>query len=403
MADDRRLPSRSVVCWVLGGAISKFGHFRDGSHWRDRVRQVATQALLQSGLEAREIDAMVVASESDAMSLQINPAAVVASDLGLEYCSVMRVEGGGASGGLALRAGVMHVLSGLAERVLVVGFDDAASRLEGVDTRLLYALSFDTDVEGLAGANAASLYALSIAGHMQRYGTTEQQMAAVAVKNRGNARFNPNAHKPMDISIDDVMRSRSVSTPYKLLDCSLLSDGAAAIVLCARASAPCSDRARVRISGSGCAVDRARLGDRAAPYRFEAKAAAARAAFAMAGVTDPAREIDVAEVYDAFSGAEIQSLEALGLVAQGQGAQAAAAHEFDRGGRLPVNLSGGLMGQGGSPGAVGIAQAVTLTQLLCGDYHVGAQPGRVLRRGLVDAHGGVATVCAVHVLEREDA
>ncbi len=385
---------------VLGGAIAAFGRHRDGSHWRDRVRRVARQALAQARLEPGDIDALVVGNESDAMSLQINPSPVVASDIGLTHCPAMRVEGGGASGALALRAGVLHVLSGLARRVLVVGFDDAASRLAGADTRLLYALSFDTDVDGLAGASAATLYALSIAGHMRRHGSTERQMAAVAVKNRGHARFNPDAHKPMDITLDDVMRSPRVSTPYKLLDCSLLSDGAAAIVLCAPDAAPRSDRARVRISGSGCASDHARLGDRARPDRFDAKAAAARQAFAQAGITDPASQIDVAEVYDAFSGAEIQALEALGLVTEGQGGPAMAAGEFGRDGRLPVNLSGGLMGQGGSPGAVGIAQAVTVARLLGGDYHAGAQPDRELRRGIADAHGGVGTLCAVHVLER---
>ncbi|MEO5882070.1 MAG: thiolase family protein [Caldimonas sp.] len=388
---------------VLGGAIAPFGNHRDGSHWRDRVRLVAAQALAQSALDAHDIDALVVATESDAMSMQINAAAVVASDLGLEHCSVMRVEGGGASGGLALRAGMMHVLSGMAARVLVVGFDDAASRLKGADTRLLYALSFDSDVEGFAGATAASLYALSISGHMRRHGTTEAQMAAVSVKNRGNARFNPCAHKPMEVSIDDVLRSPEVSSPYKLLDCSLLSDGAAAIVLGAPGEIPDTQRVRVRISGSGCAADRARLGDRADPYRFAAKSLAARRAYAMAGITDAMQEIDVAEVYDAFSGAELQSLEALGLAAEGQAAKACAARSFDRDGRLPVNLSGGLMGQGGAPGAVGIAQAVTVWRLLSGDYHPGLQPKRALRRGVIDAHGGVATVCVVHVLECEDA
>lgn len=387
---------------VLGGAIARFGNYRDGSHWRDRVRQVALRALAQAQLDLRDVDALIVGNESATMSLQINPSPVVAADLGLTHCPAMRIEGGGASGALALRAGVLHTLSGLASRVLVVGFDDAASRLSGVDTRLLYSLSFDTDIEGLAGASAAALYALSISRHMQLHGTSEHQMAAVAVKNRHHARFNPDSHKPMTITIDDVMRSATVSTPYKLLDCSLLSDGAAAIVLCAPEAAPRSERARVRISGSGCATDQTRLGDRTRPDRFEAKAAAARTAYALAGITDPSKQIDVAEVYDAFSGAEIQSLEALGLVPEGQGGSAMAAGAFGRDGRLPVNLSGGLMGQGGSPGAVGIAQAVTIARLLTAEYHEGAQPYRDLRLGITDAHGGVATLCAVHVLERVD-
>jgi len=399
----RRLRMRSPQApLILGGAIAKFGKYVDGSHWRDRVRSVAAEALRQAGLEPRDIDALVVASESDAMSLQINPAPVVAGDVGLVHASAMRVEGGGASGAMALRAGLLHVLSGLASRVLVVGFDDAASGLSSADTRLLYALSFDTEVDGLTGAGSASLYALSMSCHMRRHGTTEAQMAAVAVKNRGNARFNPDAHKPMDIDIDAVLRSPVISTPYKLLDCSLLSDAAAAVVLCAPDAAPRSERARVCISGSGCAADPARLGDRPDPGRFAAKTVAAQRAYTMAGITDPAREIDVAEVYDAFTGAEIQSLEALGLVAEGKGGAAMTERRFHAEGEVPVNLSGGLLGQGGSPGAVGIAQAVTIARLLLGEYHPGAQPSRDLRRGLVDTHGGVATLCAVHVLERMD-
>lgn len=387
---------------VLGGGVSRFAAFRDGSHWRDRVRAVANQALAEAGLEAADIDALVVASESDAMSLQINPAAVVASDLGLAHVSAMRVEGGGASGALALRAGVMHVLSGLAQRVLVVGFDDTASRLKGADVRLLYGLSFDTDVDGLAGASAAVLYALSMQLHMQQHGTTVAQMAAVAVKNRRHALHNPLAHKPMAIGIDDVLSSPMVAPPYRMLDCSLLSDGAAAMVLAAPSAAPRAEGPRVRIRGSGCATDAVRLGDRPRPQAFDAKARAAQAAYAMAGVRDPAREIDVAEVYDAFSGAELQALEALGLAAEGAAGPAVAAGEFSAGARLPVNLSGGLSGQGGSPGAVGIAQAVTVARLLVGRYHAALQPVEAPRLGLVDAHGGVGTVCVVHVLERED-
>lgn len=398
-ADDRQMSAPLI----LGGGVVPFGRHRDGSNWRDWSRRAAAEALVDAGLEAEDIDAIVVGCESDFLSLQVNPAPVLASEIGLKNCSAMRVEGGGASGAMALRAGVMHVLSGLARRVLVVGFEDAASHLPSDDVRLVYALSFDADVDGMAGATSATLYALSMAEHMAIHGTTEAQMAAVSVKNHGNARHNPWAHKPMDIAIDDVLASRPVSTPYKLLDCSMLSDGAAAVILSAPKNAPKAARPRTRIAGSGCTADEARLGDRPMRHRFAAKAHAARTAYAMAGIVDPAREIDVAEVYDAFSGAEIQGLEALGFAREGEGGPAIAAGEFDPDGRIPVNLSGGLMGQGGAPGAVGIAQAMTVDRLLTGRYWPGAQPKRDLRRGLVDTHGGVATVCAVHVLEREEA
>lgn len=377
-----------------------FGRYRDGSGWRDWIRRTAADALTDAELETKEIDALVVGTESDFLSLQVNPAPVVAAELGLSNCQVMRVEGGGASGAMAIRAGVMHLLSGMARRVLVVGFEDTASHLASEDVRLVYALSFDADVDGLAGATSVSLYALSMFEHMVMYGTTEEQMAAVAVKNRGNARHNPNAHKPMEITIQDVLRSPVVSTPYKLLDCSLLSDGAAAVVLSRPADAPVARRARAGITGLGCAVDAARLGDRSHRHRFAAKTEAARQAYHMSGIDSPSEHIDVAEVYDAFSGAEIQSVEALGLIAEGRGGPAVADGVFGRDGRLPVNLSGGLMGQGGAPGATGIAQLVTVERLVTGRYWRDAQPKQDVRRAIADTHGGIATVSLVHVVER---
>ncbi|MCH7793540.1 MAG: 3-ketoacyl-CoA thiolase, partial [Proteobacteria bacterium] len=175
--------------------------------------------------------------------------------------------------------------------------------------------------------------------------------------------------------------------------------GAAAIVLAHPDAAPKAVRARSRITGSGVGSDFARLGDRAQRHAFRAKRRAAETAYAMAGIEDAAHDIDVAEVCDPFTGAEIQSLEALGLASPGGAAPALADGAFNRDGRLPVNLSGGLMGQGGAPGATGIAQAVTMDRLLGGRYR-DAAVGNDFRRGLVDVHGGVGTLAAVHVLER---
>jgi acetyl-CoA C-acetyltransferase len=254
----------------------------------------------------------------------------------------------------------------------------------------------------MAGASAGALYALSIAEHMRIHGTTEAQLAAVSVKNHGNARDNPLAHKPMAIGVSDVLASRAVFPPYKLLDCSPISDGAAAVVLGAAGAIAAASRPRVRIAGSGSAADAVRLGDRREFHRFAGKERSARAAYAMAGIGDPAREIDVAEVYDAFTGAELQGIEALGLAPAGAAGPAAAAGEFARDGRLPVNVSGGLIGQGGAPGATGVMQIVTLTWLLQGRYFAPLQPSRALRRGVADAHGGIATVSVTHVLEAQD-
>ena len=119
----------------------------------------------------------------------------------------------------------------------------------------------------------------------------------------------------------------------------------------------------------------------------------------MAGVRTPAEEIDCAEIYDAFSGAQVKAVEALGLAPEGAGGAACEAGEFDPGGRIPVNLSGGLLGQGGAPGATGVVQTMTVQRLLEGRYFDDAQPQRTLRRGIVDTHGGVCTSAVVQVFE----
>lgn len=393
---------RELKPLILGGAAAPFRRYTEGSSWRDWTRRACRDAIADARIEPADIDAVVVASESDFFSLQVAPGTVLIDDIGLVPCPVMRVESGGASGANALRAGFMHIVSGQARCVLVIGFEQAASHLSGDTARLIYGLSFDADIEGMAGATAASLYALSIQEHMAMFGTTAEQMAHVSVKNHGNARSNPLAHKPMDITIDDVLASPVVSSPYRLLDCSMISDGAAAVVLCHPQHAPSTDVPRVRIAGVGCASDCVRLGDRSDRHRFAAKQRSAETAYRMAGIENPATQIDVAEVYDAFTGAELQGIEALGLCDEGRVGPSAEAGEFDKNGRLPINLSGGLIGQGGAPGATGVIQALTMQRLLSGRYWPELQPQKDLRFGLIDAHGGICTINVTHILERVD-
>ena len=285
----------------------------------------------------------------------------------------------------------------------MVGYEHAASHLSGDDVRTLYGLSFDADLEGFNGVTATSLYALSIQHYMARFGATLAQLAAVSVKNHGNALLNPNAHKPMKVTVDEVLASPMVSSPYRLLDCSLISDGAAALVLTSdRSIAMATGRPAVRIAASACATDHVRLGDRTEPGLFRSKTVASADAYRQAGIERPADEIAFAELYDAYTGAELQGIEGLGLCRPGAAGPLLTEGVFDRQGPLPVNLSGGLIGQGGPPGATGIAQVATLTQLLQGRYHPGLQPGTDRRFALADAHAGVGTLSVVHVLERLD-
>jgi acetyl-CoA C-acetyltransferase len=383
---------------VAGTAIAKFGRRKDQGSYRDWISDTVRDALADAALEPQDIDALVVASESDLFSLQLNPAAAIASDLGLVGASAIRVEGGGASGQLAIHTAAQAILAGTARRIVVMGFENGASQLGAPEVSRLYGYSFDGPAEAALGIRAVELYALSVQCWMAESGATPHDLAGVAVKNHGNALGNPLAHLPMSLSVTDVLASPLIASPYHRLECSPVSDAVAVAVLTSADEAPQSRRSAARIVGIGTATDYSRLGDRSSPATFRGKTEAAKRAMAMSGIDDPTL-IGVAEVYDAFAGAELQSIEALGLAGDSRSAFLARDGVFGRSGRLPINLSGGLLGQGAAPGATGIAQVATLARVLTGRYWQELQPASILRYGLADSHGGIATLCAVTVME----
>lgn len=378
---------------VAGGAMTPFNRRKDGSSWRDWARDAFFAALADANLQHQDIDALVVATESDLFSLQLNPASVLADDLALFGKPAMRVEGGGASGHLAVQAAAMQVLSGQARRVAVLGVEALASTLQGTDVSMLYGLSFDAWTDGMTGIDSTALYALSILAFNGRTGATSQDLAAVAVRNRENARHNALAHLPLAITVDDVLSSPMIAAPYHRLDCSPLSDGAACVILGRCADLPAGGRERAKMLGMGAATDRVRLGERIDAGHFGAKQLAVGRASAHAGVA--LENIDIAEVYDSYSGAQLQALQALGLSQDVLRDERDGRFGFD--GSLPVNLSGGLLGQGAPVGATGVAQILSTARQLEGRYW-GRQPSHTPRLGLVDTHGGIATLCAVTIL-----
>ncbi len=380
---------------VIGAAQTPFNRRRDGSSFRDWACDAFDAALAMSGIGRADIDALIVASESDFFTLQLNPASVLAQDLGLTGAETLRVEGGGATGQLAVHAGAERILSARARHVAVVGVDPSASALSGDSIRELYGYSFDFWTDGLSGVTATSLYALSWQAFAADLGGIEADLNAVTLKNRGNATLNPNAHLPRHHRPEDFEAAPMIAAPYRRLHCSPLSDGAAALILSSPEAAPKTrQKYAPRISGIGAASDLPGLGHRKAPGHFSAKASAAARAMNMAGLA-PA-DIAVAEVYDAYAGAELQAIAALGLAQN-------PVHDlrneaFAPGGRCPINLSGGLLGQGAPVGATGVAQTATCALILEGRYHERLQPHGSMGHALADTHGGVGTTCAVTTL-----
>lgn len=390
---------------LLGGGLSKFARERADGTPVDWMVEAALAACADAAIDAAEIDMSVVCYESEILARQLSMGQVVQDALGLNPKASVRVEAGGGSGGAGLRTAFAYLRSGLANAVLVVGADAGGKLIPSATVRDVYALSGDVDVEMAAGGFFIAYYALMMKEHMRRYGTTRRQMALVSVKNHRNACFNPAAAMPMRLSVDDIFASKLIVEPYHQLDCSVLVDGAAAVVLANEAWVQRHAKPRVYMTGSGCGTDRVRLGDRAQPdpglAHFAAKREAARQAYAMAGITSPRRDIDVAEIADPYSGAELQAYEDLGFCERGESGKLLEAGVFDLGGDLPVNTSGGQIGQGGPPGAMGIAQAVEILRQLRGECAPERQV-RGARRGLAEIHGGTASYSVVSIFERKD-
>ncbi len=399
---------RKVV--VVGGGITKFAAERIDSSVRDLVIEAVMEAVEDAGVDLRKIEHGLTSYESDHFNRQMTLGAILHDHIGMVPKPNVRVEGGGATGALAIRTAFAYIKSGLCNSIIVYGGETNGKSVTSATAQKLFALSSDVDWEMMVGGTYTAYYATMIREHMHRYGTTERQFAHIAVKNRGNAQYNPIAQKPMNITFEDVLASAPIAEPYKLLDCSLLSDGAAAIILSTEDwarhhSTFWNQRPAVYFSATGCGTDTMRLGDRPHPYpglaHFRGKHEAAQQAYAMADIDDPLHQIDVAELYDSYSGVELQSYEDLGFCEYGKGGSAVESGLFDLGGDLPVNPSGGLLGRGAPVGATGIAQAIEILLQLRGE----ADPRRQVptaRRGLTDTHAGTGTHCVVNIFERID-
>ncbi|MDW3180822.1 thiolase family protein [Roseobacter sp.] len=383
---------------VTGAALTPFNRRKDGTGFRDWALSAFEMALERSSLEHSDIDALYVASESDFFHLQLNPASVLATELGLTGVAATRCEGGGASGQVAVHAAARVIQAGAAKHVAVIGVDPSASSLSGDAVRTLYGFSFDAWTDGMTGLTSTALYALSFQAFASDHGIKEADLATMTLQNRSNACHNPGAHLPRNDSPQDIADSPAIASPYRRLHCSPLSDGAAAIILSRTDAIPRTRVGAARIAGMGAATDHMHLGARADPGFFTAKQIAMQRACAQAGAT-PA-EIGLAELYDAYAGTQLQAIAALGLSEDvsrdlNDGA-------FAPSGRCAINLSGGLMGQGAPVGATGVGQTATCALLLEGRYHPALQPDTLPRYALADTHGGVCTLSAVTILERAE-
>jgi acetyl-CoA C-acetyltransferase len=368
---------------IIGVGQSEFGELWDRG-FRDIVLSAGVEAIEDAGLEGKEIEAMYVGNMSGGRYLdQEHIAALIADYSGLAELNVpsTRVEGADASGGLALRQAYLAVASGVHDIVIAAGAEKVTDVGSEMTTDIM-ASSADREWEGFVGATLPALYALIARMHFIRYDTTPEDLAMVSVKNHRNGALNPKAQFRREIKVEDVMRSPFVADPLRLLDCAPLSDGAAAVIIANERVARQLTDSPVYITACTQASDYLALQNRKDITTMEAVRKASELAYKTAKMTP--RDIDVVEVHDSFTIAEILAYEDLGFVEKGKGATLIREGITELDGELPVNTSGGLKSCGHAVGATGIRQAVEITYQLrgkAGKRQVDAETGLSLNIG----------------------
>ena len=381
---------------VIGVGVTKFGELWDKS-FRQLIAEAGAKAILDSGISGGDIDAMYIGSMSSGRFVgQEHIGALVADASGFSHLHIpaTRVEGACASGGLAVRQGYLSVASGMND-VVVVGGIEKMNDVSGEAAIETLATAADQEWESFFGVTFPGLYALMARRHMYEYGTTKKQLAEVAVKNHSNGALNPNAQYQRPIKLETAMNAAMVADPLGLFDCSPVTDGSASVVLCAADKAKkFTDRA-IKIIGSGQGSDTLALHARDDICTLEATVHAAKKAYKQANIKPS--DIDVAEVHDCFTIAEIMAIEDLGFVKKGDGGKAIENKITTLDGEIPINTSGGLKAKGHPVGATGVAQIVEIVEQLRGTAD--KRQVKNAKIGLAHNVGGSGATAVVHILE----
>jgi acetyl-CoA C-acetyltransferase len=378
---------------IIGAGLSKFGK-HEGLYAREIFSYAVKEAFDRCpNLDPkRDVKAMFIGQMGEAYEHQGHTGAAVADWAGLVGVPATRTEAACASSGAALRSGVCAVLSGLADVVIVGGVEKMTHRTTAEVTEYL-AMASDYPFEQFHGITFPGLFALMATAHMNAYGTTQEQMAKVAVKNHYHATLNPKAHMHKEITVENVLSSKVVAWPLKMYDCSLITDGASCVILTKPELARKYTDNPVDIIGSGQASDTIGLYERKSLTSLQAAKCAAEMAYGMAAIKP--QDVDLAEVHDCFTFAELMSYEDLGFCLPGQGGKLIESGETKLGGRMPVNVSGGLKAKGHPVGATGTAQTYEIYLQLTGQAE--RRQVKEARLGLTHNVGGSGATATVHI------
>jgi len=382
---------------IVSAGLSKFGKM-EGLYGRELFAQAAKEAYERCpNLDPKkDIQALFIGHMGESYEHQGHTGATAADWAGLTPIAALRTEAACASSGVALRVGIMAILSGMYDVVMVGGVEKMTHRTTPEVTEFL-AMASDFPFEQWHGITFPGLYALMATAHMHMYGTTEEQLAHISVKNHYNGSLNPKAHMQKVVTLEKALSSRVIAWPLKLYDCSLITDGASCLILTRPELAKKYTDMPVHIIGSGHACDTIGIYERESYTSLKAAKLAAKQAYEMAGVSP--KDIDVAEVHDCFTIAEIIAYEDLGFCEEGMGGRLAESGETRLDGRLPVNTSGGLKAKGHPVGATGTAQAYEIYLQLTDQADKRQVKDAAI--GLSHNVGGSGATATVHIYRRE--
>ncbi|MGB2697239.1 MAG: thiolase domain-containing protein [Candidatus Zixiibacteriota bacterium] len=378
---------------IIGVGMTKWGELWE-KPLRDIFVETALLAIEDAGVD--HIDSMYVGCMSSGLFVgQEHLASLLTDYLGTRHIPATRVESACASGGLAVRMGFIEVASGMSDVVLVSGIEKMTDVTTDGATFAL-ATAADQEYEVYHGITFPGLYAMMAKAHMHKYGTTREQIAQVAVKNHQHGSMNPLAQFPQKITIENVLNSVLIADPLRILDCSPITDGAAAAILVPLELAKqISKKPLVKIIGSGHATDTIALHSRDSLTEIKATELAGQRAYKMAGKKP--EDIDLVEVHDCFTIAELCVIEALGFVEKGKSGKATEDGITALGGKIPVNTSGGLKSKGHPVGATGVAQVVEIVKQLRGEAD--KRQVKDAKVGLTQNMGGSGGSTLVHIME----
>ncbi len=378
---------------ILGTSTTKFGELWNTSP-RELAQTVFSEALAASNIKPQEIDALYVGNMlSGILGHQTNLGSLFAEELGI-YVPAFRLEGACASGGLALHNAINSILAGQYQTVLVLGVEKMTDHTQDEITHALMAAG--SEEERMSGVTFPGLYALMARAYMQKYKIGEELLAAVSVKNHYHGSLNPKAQFQKPITIEQVLKSGKIADPLKLLDCSPISDGASAIIITADEKIKKMHQKPINITASEVATDSLSICDRESFTSLKSVVNASRKAYKKTGLT-PA-DIDVAEIHDCFSIAEVIATEDLGFAPIGSGAIEIAQGAFTlKKGKTITNSSGGLKACGHPVGATGIKQIVEIVEQLRNEAGNRQVPDAKI--GLTHNVGGSGAIAVIHILQ----